>query len=179
MQRRKFIAATGAAAVTTLAGCSGGGDDETETDGNADGDDETEADGDADGNDETTTASDAGPTGSVTENSINGIEVTEVQTEIDGDAVKAYVTFENTGDQTIPYLRPAPYSWEMSAFDADGELLNEDPDPGVFWWETSEDIAPGETGGINLKLTLFDKSSQAASVEISIACADDKDNTYC
>jgi len=188
--RRRLLQGLGASvAVTGLAGCSsdGGGDDETEAGGDTDSTEETEAGGDTDsteetetgGEDEATPGSDDMVTGSVTQNSIDGIEVTELQTEIDDDSIKAYVTFENTGGQTIPYRRPAPYRWEMSAFDADGNLLNEDPEPGVFWWETSEDIPPGETGGINLKLTLFDESSQAATVEISIACAENKDNTYC
>jgi len=166
MQRRKFIAATGIAVITTLAGCSGGGDD-----------DETEADGNADGGDETTAGSDDGVTASVTENSIEEFEITEVSAEIDSGSVKTYLNFENTGEQRIDNFSDPPYAWRLSAFDADGNLLD-DSEPGVFFWETDGHIGPGETGGINLKST-FSESSETSRVEITVECAEERDDAYC
>jgi hypothetical protein len=196
--RRAVLLGAGTALTAALAGCSGGGDDETDsggdggdgTDSGGDGGDGTDSGGDGgdgtdSGGDGTTTGSDAGVTGSVTQNAIDGIEITDVQAQVVDDATggsaEADVTFENTGDETITYIRRTPpYSWGVSVLDADGEVVHENSDPAVFWGEDSDDVEPGETGTIGLGASpLNDATEQAATVEITIACAEDKDNAYC
>jgi len=193
--RRAVLLGAGTALTGALAGCSGGGgdgDDDggdgTEGDGGdgSDGSDGSDGgDGTTAGSDGTTAAGDGGVTGSVTQNDIDGIEVTDVQAEITdetGGSADATVTFENTGDETITYLRRTPpYSWTVTVLDADGEPVDENSDPAVFWAEdTDDDVASGETGTINLGSSpLNDATEVAASVEVTIACATDKDNAYC
>jgi hypothetical protein len=194
--RRILLLGAGTALAGGLAGCSedgGNGDDADDSDGDDNPDDsngDTETDG-SDSDDDSTTADDSdgtdGPgsggggevTGSVAENAIDGIEVTDMESEIDGGSLKVYVTFENTGDQTIPQEAfEQPYKWEIVIYDPDGNVIEDDTDPGVFWWETSEDIEPGDTGGINLKSTQG-RNANFGSYEVTIKCHEDKDDPYC
>lgn len=207
LNRRGVLVSAGTVAASALAGCGGsdGNSDDTETgDGGGDDDttstdemgEETTDDGGMeditedggmeetteDGGMEETTeemGSSGGLTGSISQNAIDGIEITELNGELTGRALSVNVGFENTGEETIEYdTFGQPYSWTITAYDESDDVLHEDADPGLFWWETASDIIPGETGGVKVKSS-FDESSQTARYEISIECSDSKDNVYC
>lgn len=192
--RRAVLLGAGTALTGAIAGCSGGGgDDGSDGDGGGDGGSGTDADGGSDGSDGTeadggggtTAGGDGGVTGSVTQNDIDGIEVTDVQAQVvdgsKGGTADATVTFDNVGEETITYFRTTPpYSWTVTVLDADGGQVYDTSDPAVTWEEDSDDVEPGETGTINLAAApLNDAVEVAASVEITVACAEDKDNAYC
>lgn len=160
-----MLACLGAGLAVGLAGCSSGGDGTTDDGG---------ADDSGDGSDETTDSqTGASPsdttgqgTGGITatgESAVEGLEIVDLERQGgNSNKILMFTTVRNAGDQTTDL---SEYNYEMSLYDSEGDAIQ-----GSRGYAKGDEVAPGDSGTINVSHSVEGDVADVARAEVSINC---------
>ena len=153
LSRRRVLAATGVATAAGLAGCSGilGGDGGS-------------------GGSESFTQEESG---SVGENTVDGIEIVGWTSETLDESFQVTATVRNSGNETTGLI---DYDFSLALYDDSGSEI---PTSGILARSTAGDIGSGETGELRLDITGMDNPDAVSTYEISVTCDTFSDGVYC
>lgn len=113
--------------------------------------------------------------GRVSENSVDGLEITDGEPVIDGDNLEIHITVKNTGEQTTIHTN---YNYDVELYDDDGEVL---PYTVTMWYDyEKEDIAPGESAPVKIDPQNEEFDPEAlADFAVSVECESPHTDVYC
>lgn len=170
MQRRTVLKRSGGLLALTvpLAGCNGNGSDDDEAE------DEDDDSGDGDSGDGGSSGGES--MGSVTENTVDGLEIVDWQTEQEegSERYQVTVTVENVGE---PETDAFNYDYGLTLYDSDD---NDITTGGVGYSAFSSEVGPGETTDVLVNAGVDGELDDVARYELTLGCPEFGDTgSYC
>jgi hypothetical protein len=163
--RRRVLACLGTGLAVGLAGCSSGGDgtaDDGGADDSGDGSDET-TDSQTGTSPSDTTGQGTGGITATGESAVEGLEIVDLERQGgNSNKILMFTTVRNAGDQTTDL---SEYNYEMSLYDSEGDAIQ-----GSRGYAKGDEVAPGDSGTINVSHSVEGDVADVARAEVSINC---------